>query len=249
MGVIWEFSYYEPSACTCQKQSAYIRDYLNDDYPPRVTHFYLSIFGLFWVCQNAVNLLFSQFYFHFYFRFLTMQRYKTSTNTSNKFCNALVYSTCDIHEETSGGAKRPREERLLRGGLRRGARGAGASDLAPRMCGGLRGEERAHRANPRPPSGTEHRRKRGNHPPPGSDRRERRGGGTGGRGQGARPTSGGNDPDKPTAGAAHRQNSHSRPNIRARTRREASKAERREQRAEASVASRSESDYLVAPLP
>lgn len=111
-----------------------------------------------------------------------MQRYNTSSNTPNKFRRALIFNARDTHEATRGGAKRPREERKMCGGLRSGARGAGASDLAPRMRGGWRGEERAHRANPRPPSGTKLKRKRGNTPPPDSDRRERRGGG---RGEGA----------------------------------------------------------------
>ncbi len=44
------------------------------------------------------------------------------------------------------------------------------------------------------------------HPPPDSEQRERRGGGTGGRGQGARPTSGGNGHYNTTAGAAHPTN-------------------------------------------
>ena len=176
-----------------------------------------------------------------------MQRYDTSSNTPNKFHRALIFNARDTHEAMKGGAERPHDERQLRWGLRSGARRAGESDLAPRMCGGWRGEERAHRANPRPPSGTEPKRKGDTHPPPDSDRRERRGGGLGGRGQGARPTRGGDGHDKLTAGAAHRQNSHSRPNNRGRTSREASMAERHEQRAEASVASRSESDHTLCP--
>jgi len=44
------------------------------------------------------------------------------------------------------------------------------------------------------------------HPPPDSEQSERRGGGTGGRGQGARPPSVGNGHDNTTAGAAHPTN-------------------------------------------
>lgn len=55
----------------------------------------------------------------------------------------------------------------------------------------MRGEERAHRGGSARPSGAEQHKKGATHPPPDSDRRERRGGGTGGRGPGARPTSGG----------------------------------------------------------
>lgn len=53
---------------------------------------------------------------------------------------------------------------------------------------GMRGEERAHRGGSAHPSGAEQHKRGATHPPPDSDRRERRGGGTGGRGQGARPT-------------------------------------------------------------
>ena len=55
----------------------------------------------------------------------------------------------------------------------------------------MRGAERAHRGGDGRPSGAEPHKRGATHPPPDSDRRERRGGGTGGRGQGARPTSGG----------------------------------------------------------
>ena len=55
----------------------------------------------------------------------------------------------------------------------------------------MRGEERAHRGGSAHPSGAEPHKRGALHPPTDSDRRERRGGGTGGRGQGARPTSGG----------------------------------------------------------
>ena len=50
VGVIWELSDYKSGACTRQKQAAHIRDYLKDDYPPWVTHFYLSISSLLRVC-------------------------------------------------------------------------------------------------------------------------------------------------------------------------------------------------------
>lgn len=70
------------------------------------------------------------------------------------------------------------------------------------------GAGRSGRTEPRATARAERSRNREGalHPPPDSERSERRGGGTGGRGQGARPTSGGNGHDNTTAGAAHPTN-------------------------------------------
>lgn len=67
----------------------------------------------------------------------------------------------------------------------------------------MRGEERAHRGGGAHPSGAEQHKRGALHPPPGSERSERRGGGTGGRGQGARPTRGGETRQHDCGRSAH----------------------------------------------
>ncbi len=146
------------------------------------------------------------------------------------------------------GAERPPDDRPKRGGLRSGARAGAPADLAPRMREGMRGEERAHRGGSAHPSGAEHE-QRGGIPPPAGQRATRaEGRGDGGEGAGGKAYERGQWPLQHDCGRSAPDKRQRRTNIRARTGREPSKGERHEQRAQASVASRSESDPTKSPL-
>lgn len=146
------------------------------------------------------------------------------------------------------GAQRPPDDRPKRGGLRSGARASAPADLAPRMREGMRVEERAHRGGSAHPSGAEQEQRGGITPPAGQRAKRAEGRGDGGEGTGDTASERGQWPRRIACGRSAPNKRQRRGNIRARTRREPSKGERRAQRAEASAASRSERDPTKCPL-
>ena len=146
------------------------------------------------------------------------------------------------------GAERPRDDRTKRGGIAQRSEGGGAG----RPCGtDVRGMARggaAAQSHAPPPERSGAGTERGHYTPrrtatEGSGGEGGRGGG--GRGQGLRAGAMATTNRLRAQRAIKRQR---RTNIRARTGREDSMDERPEQRAEASVASRSESDHTKCPL-
>lgn len=109
-------------------------------------------------------------------------------------------------------------------------------------AGGGAGAQRRER----PPERSGATQEGGNTPPTGQRAKRAKGRGDGGEGTGGKAYAGGRDPT--TRQRAQRTlEKRRRGNFRARTRREPSNGERREQRAKASVASRSESDPTSCP--
>lgn len=86
-------------------------------------------------------------------------------------------------ERGEGTRSAPEPSDPARGDCAAERRGRGRSDFAPRMCGAWRGEERAHGAEPPPPSGAELK-QRGGITPPAGQASDERAGGEGGRGEG-----------------------------------------------------------------
>ena len=178
-----------------------------------------------------------------------MQKYGNFRDRANLFCTVLIFSTCNL-EEQRGRARsgHPRSD-LFAGGLRSGARRAGrgrpcATDVRGMARGGA-GAPSHRPPNERSGAKTE----RGHYTPrrTASDKRAE-GRGDGGRGQGARPTRGGNGHDKPPAGAAHTTNGRGE-EISARARDARTRwTSGPIKRAEGSVATRSEPPPQVCPL-
>lgn len=86
--------------------------------------------------------------------------------------------------EARGTRSAPEPSDLARGDCAAERRGRGRSDFGPRMCGAWRGAERAHGAEPPPPSGAEPKQRGGITPPAGQRAKRAEGRGAGGRGQG-----------------------------------------------------------------